>query len=180
MDESLQEFEGELKALAPRPLSPRLIDRIADNLAGPSPEAPGAQNTVARFMPRFIAQRWLEAAAMGLAAVLAIGALVFFSPKNRPSAGVPAERPAAVGSFYPVPAAEKNSNVADTYHPVAAANVLYEMKDEGPVTKEEANSDRRIRYRYVATYTWKNPRTNASLTWSVPRDEVRVQPARFN
>jgi hypothetical protein len=32
----------------------------------------------------------------------------------------------------------------------------------------------------VDTYTWKNPRTNASIKWTVPRDEIRVIPATYN
>ena len=38
----------------------------------------------------------------------------------------------------------------------------------------------RLRYRYLDTYTWKDPRSNASLKWSVPRDEIRVLPASLN
>ncbi|WP_415908306.1 hypothetical protein [Oleiharenicola sp. Vm1] len=68
----------------------------------------------------------------------------------------------------------------DTYRPVKAANVLYDLQDEGPVLLEDNTPARRIRARYVDTYTWKNPATNASLKWSVPRDEVRVMPASFH
>jgi hypothetical protein len=41
-------------------------------------------------------------------------------------------------------------------------------------------SARQVRARYVDTYTWKNPRSNASLKWSVPRDEVRVIPTSWH
>ncbi|MBA4138255.1 MAG: hypothetical protein C0518_13145 [Opitutus sp.] len=68
----------------------------------------------------------------------------------------------------------------DAYRPVKAANVLYDLQDEGPVLLEDNTPARRVRARYVDTYTWKNPATNASLKWSVPRDEVRVLPARFH
>jgi hypothetical protein len=63
---------------------------------------------------------------------------------------------------------------------VKAANVLYDLQDEGPVLLEDNTPARRIRARYVDTYTWKNPATKASLKWSVPRDEVRVLPASFH
>ena len=63
--------------------------------------------------------------------------------------------------------------------PVKAANLLYDLQDEGLVLLEDNTPVRRMRARYVDTYTWKNPATNASLTWSVPRDEVRMVPARF-
>jgi hypothetical protein len=39
---------------------------------------------------------------------------------------------------------------------------------------------RRVRARYLDTYTWKNPTTNASLRWSVPRDEIRLVSATLN
>lgn len=68
----------------------------------------------------------------------------------------------------------------DAYRPVKAANVLYDLQDEGSVVLEDNTPARRVRARYVDTYTWKNPATNASFKWSVPRDEVRVLPAKFN
>ena len=67
-----------------------------------------------------------------------------------------------------------------TYEPVTASNVLYDLKDEGEVKLEGAASARQVRARYVDTYTWKNPRTNASIKWTVPRDEIRVVPASYN
>ena len=63
--------------------------------------------------------------------------------------------------------------------PVAAEKVLYAARDEGLVTLEDGTTARRERLSYVDTITWKNPRTNASLTWSVPREEVRVVPVHF-
>ena len=70
--------------------------------------------------------------------------------------------------------------VADRYQPVGAATVLYDLKEDGVVTLPNRTPARRLRYRYVDTYTWKNPATNASLKWSVPRDEVRVLPASLH
>ena len=70
--------------------------------------------------------------------------------------------------------------ISDRYHPVGAASVLYDMKEDSPVTSSNSTPVRRLRYRYVDTYTWKNPATNASLKWSVPRDEVRVIPASLH
>ena len=45
---------------------------------------------------------------------------------------------------------------------------------------DDGTPARRVRARYLDTYTWRNPATNASLKWSVPRDEIRVLPARLN
>jgi hypothetical protein len=66
-----------------------------------------------------------------------------------------------------------------TFRPVAAEKVLYAAADEGPVTLADGTAGRRVRSSYVDTITWKNPKTNASLRWSVPRDEVRVMPVVF-
>ena len=93
-----------------------------------------------------------------------------------------ARRPAA-------PAAQPSVEVADTpavkpgpaataganrYEPVQATTVLYDLKEDGTTLLADQTEGRQVRYRYVDTYTWKNPATNASLRWSVPRDEVRV------
>jgi hypothetical protein len=48
------------------------------------------------------------------------------------------------------------------------------------VSLEGQTSVRRLRYRYVDTYTWKSSHGNASLKWSVPRDEIRVLPVSLN
>jgi uroporphyrinogen-III synthase len=69
---------------------------------------------------------------------------------------------------------------ADALRPVKAANVLYDLRDEGVVLLEDNTPARQVRARYVDTYTWRNPATNASMKWSVPRDEVRVLPASFH
>ena len=68
---------------------------------------------------------------------------------------------------------------APAFRPVAAENVLYAARDEGLVTLADGTPARRVRSSYVDTITWKNPRSNASLRWSVPREEVRVVPVVF-
>ena len=83
------------------------------------------------------------------------------------------ERPAA-----PPPAAAVAAPVA-TYKPVSAENLLYDQRDEGLVTLADGTTARRYRSSYVDTITWKNPRTRASLRWSVPRTEQRVIPVSF-
>ena len=66
-----------------------------------------------------------------------------------------------------------------TYKPVSAQNLLYEQQDGGLVTLADGTTARRYLNSYVDTITWKNPRTQASLRWSVPRTEVRVVPVSF-
>jgi hypothetical protein len=66
------------------------------------------------------------------------------------------------------------------YEPVKATSVLYDLKEDGLATLPDQTEGRQVRYRYVDTYTWRNPATRASLRWSVPRDEVRVIRASLN
>ncbi|MBL9185971.1 MAG: hypothetical protein JNK23_00695 [Opitutaceae bacterium] len=63
--------------------------------------------------------------------------------------------------------------------PVAAENLLVSVRDEGLVTLDDGTRARRERLHYVDTIVWKNSRTHASLTWSVPREEVRIVPVVF-
>jgi hypothetical protein len=78
-----------------------------------------------------------------------------------------------------LPAVPDQMTTVATFQPVAAENVLYATKDEGYVTLEDGTPARRLRSNYVDTITWKNPRSNASLRWTVPREEVRVVPVSF-
>ena len=66
-----------------------------------------------------------------------------------------------------------------SFKPVAAENLLLDASDEGYTTLDDGTPVRRMRRSYIDTITWKDPRTNASLTWSVPREEVRVIPVVF-
>ncbi|MEO6569219.1 MAG: hypothetical protein ABIO94_10695 [Opitutaceae bacterium] len=74
--------------------------------------------------------------------------------------------------------AAKSQSTA-SFKPVAAENLLLDASDEGYTTFEDGTPARRVRRSYIDTITWKDPRTNASLTWSVPREEVRVIPVVF-
>ena len=65
------------------------------------------------------------------------------------------------------------------FKPVSAENLLYAQRDEGLVTLADGTTAQRYRSSYVVTITWKNPRTQASLRWSVPRTEERVVPVSF-
>jgi hypothetical protein len=89
----------------------------------------------------------------------------------------PFPRTAATSRAAPTPEAVP---VANRYEPVRASSVLYEMKDDGLAMLPDNTQGRQVRYRYVDTYTWKNPATKASLKWSVPRDEVRLVQASLD
>lgn len=62
---------------------------------------------------------------------------------------------------------------SNRYEPVHASSVLYDLQESDPKLLPDRTEGREVRYRYVDTYTWRNPTTNASVRWSVPRDEVR-------
>ncbi|MFZ9681579.1 MAG: hypothetical protein ACO3DQ_00010 [Cephaloticoccus sp.] len=60
------------------------------------------------------------------------------------------------------------------FKPVATQNLLYDARDEGVVTLADGSKARRVSRSYVDTVVWRDPRSNASIKWSVPRDEVRL------
>lgn len=174
MDESLQQLENELKALQPRRAPDRWLNQINRELAAELPDAARPRYTTASTLSSW---KWLSWRVAAVAAALAVVATVGVMQFNRtqPPAEVPAVAVAPAAPLVPAARAD-----APVYQPVAAANVLYELKDEGAVRLDDNTSARQVRARYVDTYTWKNPRTNASLKWTVPRDEVRVIPATYN
>ena len=177
MDESLQQLEDELKSLRLRGPSPQLVDRLTNELAAETdrPAAPVHRYTSATNLGSW---KWPGWRAAGIAAALAVAAVAtFVAFKSRPR--VATEPPA--GLVVNIPAnPTPEAPPADHYQPVAAANVLYAVKDEGAVEIDGGAAARQVRARYVDTYTWENPRRNASLKWTVPRDEIRVLPASYN
>jgi len=149
MDDELQQLEAELRRLRPRNPSPKLQARVSAKLA-----------------PRDQSIWWW--AALPLAAAVALALAPWFRPTDANAPVAPITQ-----------VAPKMDTVPDEYQPVAAENLLYATQDEGVVTLTSGAQARRVRNSYVDTITWRNPRTNASLRWSVPRDEVRVVPVNF-
>lgn len=164
MDDDLQQLEAELKSLRPARPSRVLENRIAGELATDGASAPVAAPAKRPAAPRrrLASVHWLWSAALPVAAAIA---LIVFSPGRR-------ARPAAQVTDI-TPAGEV------ALKPVAAENVLYSVQDEGLVTLDDGTTARRERLNYVDTITWKNPRTKASLTYTVPREEVRVVPISY-
>lgn len=162
MDDELEQLEAELKRLSPARPSRVLEDRIARELA-PAPVASTSAPATAKAPRRRLATvHWWWSAALPAAAAIA---LIVLAPGRRAAV----EHDAAAAPT-PMVAALK---------PVTAENVLYAVRDEGLVTLEDGTQARRERLNYVDTITWRNPRTNASLTWTVPREEVRVVPVSY-
>lgn len=203
-DTTLQDLENELKALRPRRPSVLLRARVEHELSQPSDAArPAALEPTQKLAPagapapRYTSATtlrswkwfsWQMAAAAVVALAVSLGVWRWQSaeaPLPRPSdeSAIARVDPQVSGKSVPAPlpdAPPRALAARDTYRPVKAANVLYDLQDEGPVMLDDNTPARRIRARYVDTYTWKNPATNASLKWSVPRDEVRVMPASFH
>jgi hypothetical protein len=170
MDESLQELENELKTLQPRRAPARWLNQINRELAAELPAAARPRYASATNLGSW---KWLGWRTVGLAAALALAATIGLVQLRRP---VPTVAPADLAAA-PTPV---TAVAGPAYEPVTASNVLYDLKDEGEVRLEGAATARQVRARYVDTYTWKNPRNNASIKWTVPRDEIRVVPASYN
>lgn len=157
MDDELRQLESELKQLRPVAPSPDLQRRLARELA---PAVPARK----RSNPSWL---WVLAPA----AAAAVTFLLLRAPR-------PDQEPRAASSA-PGAAVGAAAEAAGLLKPVAVENTLYSAEDEGLVTLEDGTPARRERLNYVDTITWRNPRTNASLTWRVPREEVRVVPVLF-
>jgi nitroreductase len=171
MDDDLQQLEAELKRLRPAAPTRDFLARVARELDEPVP----VKRPARRAAPLW----WLWAGALPAAAALAV--MVTLATRHRTS---PAATPqpiviAAPSPSKPTPAEELIAESAAAFKPVAAENVLLAAQDEGLVTLEDGTPARRQRFNYVDTITWKNPRTNASIRWTVPREEVRVVPVKF-
>ncbi len=181
MDESFQDLESELKSLPPRAPSPLLVERLAAELSArqENPPAMRPRYTTATNLGSW---KWFGWRPAGLAAAVALVAFIggrsFLRPPE-PTAGG-----SSAGWAVTTPAPTRSESVPVTlrnhYQPVAATNVLYDLQDEGLVKDGGDTPTRRVRARYLDTYTWKNPATNASIKWSVPRDEVRFVSANLN
>lgn len=157
MDDPLQDLENELKALQPARPSALLTERVAQAMAASA--EPAVETRRRRALP------WL---AWGLAASVALVVTLSWQHR-RPSTAAPELQVAATQAASP-----------DRYEPVDATNVLYDLQDEGPARLDDGSPARQMRYRYLDTYTWQNPRDKSSVKWSVPRDEIRVIPASLH
>lgn len=165
MDEELRDLEAELRRLRPSPPSAALRARLHGALdrAASAPVAPRPATAPASK------QGWWWPALAAAAAV----ALFFTLRVREPSGKIPVE-PVAPQSV------AAGLGAAGAFKPVAAENLLYATDDEGWVTLGDGTPARRERLHFVDTITWRNPRTNASLTWSLSREEVRITPVTFH
>lgn len=78
-----------------------------------------------------------------------------------------------------VPTVSSEALPAAQFKPVSADNVLLSSRDEGYVTLANGTQARQVRQTFIDTITWKNPKTNASVKWTIPREEVQVVPVVY-
>ncbi len=203
MDDPLQDLENELKALSPRRPSVLLRARVERDLANPAPvDAPASpvpsapRYTTATTLRSWKWISWQMAAAAAVALTVSLGVWRWGSPDSLEpvassapgyaldsrASSTEASSPGRTVPPLSGPVGDRMlaSAPSDIYRPVKAANLLYDLTDEGPVVLDDSTHARRVRARYVDTYTWKNPATNASLKWSIPREEVRVMPTNYH
>jgi hypothetical protein len=171
MDDTLQNLENELKRLPARKPSARFMESLQREL-GPIENAVAAVRA-ARTPARF---RWRRTSWALLAAAAAIAILVVVQLNKTAAPVAIASEAIQASNQTAVAPAESVSR----YEPVQASSVLYDLHEEGVTTLPDQSEGRQLRYRYVDTYTWKNSATNASLRWSVPRDEVRLVRANLD
>lgn len=164
MDEELIQLEGELRGLQPRRISHATCARVASALVDPPSARP--RRAGAKILP------WIGA-------VFAVAAAVVLMLRVGPE---PAKREAVGDDLAKAPAvsvaesSEASAKATDTFRPIAARNVLLESRDEGLVVLDDGTRARRVRTHYLDTVTWKNPHTNTSVQWTVPREDVRLTP----
>lgn len=175
MDESLQELENELKRLSPRRPSPSLFAALERELGPATPVAPARRYSTATSLRSW---KWVSWSLAGAAAAALVVLAVFVQSgrKAASASSAPVDRVVTVPVSHPAPL----EIAANRYEPVKASSVLYDLQESDPTTLPDQTEGREVRYRYVDTYTWKNPSTNASLRWSVPRDEVRLVRANLD
>jgi len=167
MDDELQQLEAELKRLRPAAPSAALRVRLESDLAPASPVR--AQRDEERGVMR---RSWLWVGALPVAAALIVLVVIL---TRRGSAVLPVTAlTTAVSSRWESTAAPK-----EVFKPVAAENVLCAVSDDGLVTLDDGTAARRERLSYVDTITWRDPHTNASVRWTVPREEIRIVPVKF-
>ncbi len=174
MDESLQELENELKRLTPRAPSAALLHALEREL-GPA-AATLAPAPARRYTSAHSWRSW-KWASWSLAGAAAAALLMTFLFTSRPPANV---SETSVGANPTPDSAAPAVAAVNRYEPVHASSVLYDLHESDPTVLPDRTEGREVRYRYVDTYTWKNPATNASVRWSVPRDEVRIVRTSFD
>jgi len=162
-DDEIIELEHELRRLRPRAASAQLFHGIRDSLERDEAAVAAMRTDAVLHISDWV--RW----GLPLAAAFVFGVLAARFPQAPIEVGRPESRPAL-----PV------EDAGSLYRPVRADNLVFEARDAGLVTLPDGTQARQVSNRYLDTITWRNARTNASLRWSIPREEIRLIPIRAN
>jgi hypothetical protein len=160
MNEPLDELEAELKRWQPLAPGPALEERLAAKVD--ATEA-GAGRILG--LPR-----WFWRAPVGVAAALAVMALVWL-PGHQESS--PATRPAAGKDSTPAPGAAARPS---GYRPVRMADYLLDAQDDGIVYTSATTPFRKIKYQVLSTSQWWNEADNATVQVLAPRESTVLIP----
>lgn len=68
----------------------------------------------------------------------------------------------------------------DAFVPVSVTDIYLPSENQGVVTLADGTPALRVRYQWIESYTWANPRTEAVLEYSQPREEIRDIPLIYN
>ncbi len=160
----IEDIERELRQLHPVPPSEGLQARMAEELVEKATRT--AEKRAGRILIRNFRFRW--AASFALAAAFAI--MAYF---GIPETAQVNETPPTTMDMAEVeiPAALEPTS-SSKYIPVKARHVLMNAREEGIFYIEDDIPARKMRYRFVDSYTWKNPDDGSFLQVAVPREEV--------
>ncbi len=157
-----EDIEQELRKLRPVPPAEGLQVRIEKSLGADADKDTNKQP--GRIGSPVITLRW--AIPLGLAAALAIAAFVSL-PKNTPVA-----EPKETTVLNRDHSAPVEPSAPARFVPVKARHVLMNAQEEGIFYIDDHIPARRMRYRFVDSYTWENSSDGSSLRVALPREEV--------
>ncbi|MBX6326213.1 MAG: hypothetical protein IRY93_09285 [Chthoniobacterales bacterium] len=175
----LSEIENELRKLRPVQPSPILLERVAEAIGGPDPQAAfaGRSSAAARVF-----RNWLSlGAGLAAAAILLLLTVMkmgdgkrFVKEVSSISPGRETERASAARSETESMA---ESTLRSRFLPAGATRVVYDARDEGlQFVAGSAQPLRRLRYQARQTLQWRDPATGASIRVSYPSEEVLLLP----
>jgi hypothetical protein len=167
MNDDFTDLENELKQLSPRPVSEGLRQRVAVQLE--TAAFCESQAIVHRFpveqyrKPRnSLRVMFWSASSAAIAAVWVFLALSGTESLRQPVTTLPLQVAA--------------SDIAQThFKPVSVKQQVLETQDLGFVTLSDGSTAKKVYEKAVDTYTWRDAKTNASLSWSIPREELRTE-----
>lgn len=158
MSDDFSDLENELRRLRPRTLRPELLTRLAAD----SPDAQTASKSAAIV--------WLWPV-LGAAAAVAFAGVVLKSWDATGTQALDRPHEMAAGPVDPQTGPARLT-------PVSATNVFYGGDVERTVQVADDLKAQQVRLHYVDTITWRDPRRNASIQWTVPREEVLLVPVQ--